>query len=248
MRGYICSYLEIRKSWLGDPEVLLRRYVYNCFTYFKSPISIPNFKKFFSCNVVPVTTRFKDFLSGQTKVHNVWKPLGMDGRTDDRSVGQLGNSRSITWMLTGQTTRKHYASGAWWRMYEMDLSCPILCNPPRGVSTQRTNPFWYENMFEIEFLEKLTYLFFAKKTTTDFYISECRLQAVGGMDAGKDPQRPRGPDCHISKHSHQISGHTWSEKQGSWGQHGAHLGPTGPRWDPCWPHEPCYLGSFSPFD
>ena len=26
------------------------------------------------------------------------------------------------------------------------------------------------------------------------------------------------------------------------GQHGAHLGPTGPRWAPCWPHEPCYQG------
>ena len=23
---------------------------------------------------------------------------------------------------------------------------------------------------------------------------------------------------------------------------GAHLGPTGPRWAPCWPHDPCYLG------
>ena len=30
--------------------------------------------------------------------------------------------------------------------------------------------------------------------------------------------------------------------QGSWGQHGAHLGPTGPRWAPWWPHELCYLG------
>ena len=28
----------------------------------------------------------------------------------------------------------------------------------------------------------------------------------------------------------------------SWGQHGAHMGPTGPMWAPCWPHEPCYLG------
>ena len=28
----------------------------------------------------------------------------------------------------------------------------------------------------------------------------------------------------------------------SWGQHGAHLGPTGPRCAPCWPHELCYLG------
>ena len=26
---------------------------------------------------------------------------------------------------------------------------------------------------------------------------------------------------------------------------GAHLGPTGPRWAPCWPHELCYLGCFS---
>ena len=27
------------------------------------------------------------------------------------------------------------------------------------------------------------------------------------------------------------------------GQHGAHLGPVGPRWAPCWPHEPCYQGN-----
>ena len=26
------------------------------------------------------------------------------------------------------------------------------------------------------------------------------------------------------------------------GQHGTHLGPVGPRWAPCWPHEPCYEG------
>ena len=26
--------------------------------------------------------------------------------------------------------------------------------------------------------------------------------------------------------------------------HGAHLGPTGPRWAPCWPHELCYLGCY----
>ena len=29
--------------------------------------------------------------------------------------------------------------------------------------------------------------------------------------------------------------------QSSWDQHGAHLGPVGPRWAPCWPHAPCYL-------
>ena len=30
--------------------------------------------------------------------------------------------------------------------------------------------------------------------------------------------------------------------QGSWGQHGVHLGPKGPRRAPRWPHELCYLG------
>ena len=30
--------------------------------------------------------------------------------------------------------------------------------------------------------------------------------------------------------------------QSSWGQHGAHLGPTGPRWAPCWSHELCNQG------
>ena len=31
-------------------------------------------------------------------------------------------------------------------------------------------------------------------------------------------------------------------QQSSWGQHGAHLGPVGPIWTPCWPHEPYYQG------
>ena len=26
--------------------------------------------------------------------------------------------------------------------------------------------------------------------------------------------------------------------------HGTHVGPVGPRWAPCWPHEPCYQGRF----
>ena len=37
-----------------------------------------------------------------------------------------------------------------------------------------------------------------------------------------------------------ASGIPW--KQGLWGQHGVHLGPTGPRWAPCCPHESCYRG------
>ena len=31
-------------------------------------------------------------------------------------------------------------------------------------------------------------------------------------------------------------------QHGSWDQRGAHLGPTGPRWAPCWPCELCSLG------
>ena len=35
----------------------------------------------------------------------------------------------------------------------------------------------------------------------------------------------------------------YPRSQSSWGQHGAHLGSVGPRWAPCWPHEPCYQGT-----
>ena len=34
-------------------------------------------------------------------------------------------------------------------------------------------------------------------------------------------------------------------EQSSWGQHGAHLAPVGPRWAQCWAHEPCYQGRVS---
>ena len=34
------------------------------------------------------------------------------------------------------------------------------------------------------------------------------------------------------------------DSKSSWGQHGTHLGPVGPRWAPCWPYEPCYQGCF----
>ena len=33
--------------------------------------------------------------------------------------------------------------------------------------------------------------------------------------------------------------------QGSWGQHGAHLGRTGPRWAPCWHQETLLSGKVS---
>ena len=38
------------------------------------------------------------------------------------------------------------------------------------------------------------------------------------------------------------------DSKGSWGQHRAQLGPTGPSWGPCWPHELCYLGLFTQKD
>ena len=37
-------------------------------------------------------------------------------------------------------------------------------------------------------------------------------------------------------------------QQGLGGQHGAHLWPTGLKWDPCWPHELCYPGRRWVFD
>ena len=36
----------------------------------------------------------------------------------------------------------------------------------------------------------------------------------------------------------KFMGPTWGPPRG------AHLGPVGPRWAPCWPHEPCYQGGY----
>ena len=40
----------------------------------------------------------------------------------------------------------------------------------------------------------------------------------------------------------KAMGTTMPWYQGSWGQHGGHLGPTGPRWALCRSHESCYPG------
>ena len=45
---------------------------------------------------------------------------------------------------------------------------------------------------------------------------------------------------YICHNATRCSKGPWS--QGWWGILGSHLGPTGPRWAPCWPHELCYLG------
>ena len=52
------------------------------------------------------------------------------------------------------------------------------------------------------------------------FLCQCKISSIGALC--RDPHYP------------------WL--QSSWGQYGAHLGPLGPRWAPCWPHEPCYLG------
>ena len=49
----------------------------------------------------------------------------------------------------------------------------------------------------------------------------------------------------MRNHIHRFLWHVTTLRAGSWGRHGAHLGPTGPRWAPSWPHELCYLGAHS---
>ena len=49
--------------------------------------------------------------------------------------------------------------------------------------------------------------------------------------------------CHdlIPRKSLHHQSLIWT-RPSSCGQHGTHLGPVGPRWAPCWPHEPCFQG------
>ena len=50
----------------------------------------------------------------------------------------------------------------------------------------------------------------------------------------------------LHKPVHNVSHRIWpgSLKARFMGPTWAHLGPTGPRWAPCWPHELCHLGFF----
>ena len=50
--------------------------------------------------------------------------------------------------------------------------------------------------------------------------------------------------CNLLMSFHCQSTHKRPRWQSSWGQHGAHLGPVGPRWAPCWSHKPCYQGVY----
>ena len=50
------------------------------------------------------------------------------------------------------------------------------------------------------------------------------------------------PCSNIERNWPWLQFYTNPREQGSCDQHGAHLGPVGPRWAPCWPHELCYQG------
>ena len=51
----------------------------------------------------------------------------------------------------------------------------------------------------------------------------------------------------LSHYENMKPSHYLPWYQGSWGRHGVHLWPTGPRWASCWPHEHCYLDDYGPF-
>ena len=62
--------------------------------------------------------------------------------------------------------------------------------------------------------------------------SQNRLGQDDGIITWKRLLHPKGP----------VTRGQQPRQQSSWGQHGTHLGSVGPRWAPCWPHEPCYQG------
>ena len=53
-----------------------------------------------------------------------------------------------------------------------------------------------------------------------------------------------GPDTMITKKTKHNKHNGIPDSKVHGANKGAHLGPTGPRWAPCWPHGLCYLGYF----
>ena len=52
------------------------------------------------------------------------------------------------------------------------------------------------------------------------------------------------PIKYFQDYMHNFMSIAYPDSKVRRGQHGAHLGPVGPRLAPCWPHEPCYQGSY----
>ena len=99
-------------------------------------------------------------------------------------------------------------------------------------------------LFSVQHKGPVTWIFFHMMTTSCNVV----LNAARHPTYSKYPQidieqtlirrevsigRSEGSEKDLTKKMHP-------RKQSSWGQHGAQLGPVGPRWAPCWPHEPCY--------
>ena len=107
-----------------------------------------------------------------------------------------------------------------------------------------------QHIFKVEFC-----LSFLLVCSDSVYVILCRSipWTVGGVILFKTPnyvvtQRWNtpgnwpGPLVILDIFAQVISNPMQPRLQSSWGQHGAHLGPVGPRLAPCWPHEPCYQG------
>ena len=63
-------------------------------------------------------------------------------------------------------------------------------------------------------------------------VQDCGISSANALDL---PQFNPEPSISSMK---KVNDYPDSE------DHGAHLGPTGPRWAPCWPNESCYLGIY----
>ena len=113
----------------------------------------------------------------------------------------------------------------------------------RSVRTMppRCRPCATNSIISLQFWRTYTGFLLSKESNTRCCSSRINLSIVKPLhispswclcilQTGPCDQRPK------------ISSEYQPREQGSWGQHGAHLGPVGPRWAPCWPYEPCYQG------
>ena len=136
--------------------------------------------------------------------------------------------------LTLEQNDRHFTDYFWihfleWQLFYFDSSCTEFCKHPYHYSfCLRSTMFWNILLsFKIKIKIKVWF-----KTLLTHWPSQREVFVQGGIDS------------HIwvtwyRRYKYTVLG---PREQSSWGQHGAHLGPVGPRWAPCWPNEHCYQG------
>ena len=135
----------------------------------------------------------------------------------------------------GGVTIEHWSGGHWWDYYP-------------GTRQYRQS---FANYLMIEHQMKYTGIRSSNELQRlGLNVGQHTIDPSNALNPVRSENKPTIKKSDQWKSILLLKRHFWiyslnhPRQQSSWDQHWAHLGPVGPIWAQCWPHEPCYQGSY----